>query len=90
MVGHAARRGQPPAKVLDWEGTPLVLETVREGLEDPDAPVRLAAVNAVREIGDRDALATLRGRFASSPIPTSAERPRGPSARWATGTRCRC
>ncbi len=61
--------GRPPAKVLDWEGTPLVLETVREGLENPDAPVRLAAVDAVREIGDREALATLRGRFASEPIP---------------------
>ena len=55
--------------MLDWEGTPLVLETVREGLENPDAPVRLAAVNAVREIGDREALATLRGRFALEPDP---------------------
>lgn len=57
-----AKTSRPP-KSVDWPGTPLVLRSVRGLLGDPIAPVRLAAVEAVREEADRDALPTLRSRF---------------------------
>jgi putative membrane-bound dehydrogenase-like protein len=59
--------GKPPAKVVDWEGTPIVLQTVRESLADPAVPVRLAAVAAVEETNDRESLPILRERFATDP-----------------------
>jgi putative membrane-bound dehydrogenase-like protein len=57
--------GKPPARVVDWEGTPIVLQTIRESLADPAVPVRLAAVSAVEETNDRESLPTLRERFAT-------------------------
>ena len=41
-----------PAKVLEWVGTPTVLGAVKEALADPDATVRLAAVEGARIIKD--------------------------------------
>jgi putative membrane-bound dehydrogenase-like protein len=61
--GTQPARTNPPAKTIDWEGTPLVLKAVRDRLADPSAAVRLAAAAAVREEGDRDALPALRERF---------------------------
>jgi putative membrane-bound dehydrogenase-like protein len=63
--GTRPAQGQPPAKVDDWEGTEVVLRTVRHGLTDPDVGMRLAAVAAVKESRDRGALPSLRGRFSS-------------------------
>ena len=65
--GTRPSQGKPPAKVDDWEGTKLVLETVRKGLTAPDAPVRAAAVVAVVAEGDREALPALRARLADEP-----------------------
>ena len=61
--GTRPTQGKPPAKSVAWEGTPLVLAAVRDALADPDVPVRLAAVSAVREEDDREALPRLRERF---------------------------
>lgn len=61
--------GKPPAKVDSWEGTALVLRTIRDRLEDPAVPLRLAAVAAVKETGDRDALAVLRRIFVTESDP---------------------
>ena len=36
--GTRPTRGKPPAKTVDWEGTPLVLGAVRDRLADPPAP----------------------------------------------------
>lgn len=52
-----------PLKSIDWKGTPFVLSSVRALLADPLVPVRLAAVAAVRDEKDREALPTLRARF---------------------------
>lgn len=56
--------GKPPAKVEEWAGTPVVLAAIRAALGDPEAVVRIAAVEAVQETGDRAPLATVRSRFA--------------------------
>ncbi len=61
--GTRPSQGKPPAKSVAWEGTPLVLGAIRDALADADAPVRLAAVAAVKEEGDREALPRLRERF---------------------------
>lgn len=58
--GTRPAAGKAPAQVLDWEQTPLVRRTLRSLMDDPAVAVRLAAVNAVRDIGDREALPTLR------------------------------
>lgn len=58
--GTRPAAGKPPAKVLDWEQTPFVLSTIRGLLGDQAVPVRLAAVHAVRAVGDRAALPALR------------------------------
>ncbi len=65
--GTRPARGKPPAKEVDWEGTPIVLKTVRDSLTDPAVPVRLAAVAAVQETNDREALPALRAWFAADP-----------------------
>ncbi|HEY2155424.1 MAG TPA: PVC-type heme-binding CxxCH protein, partial [Isosphaeraceae bacterium] len=65
--GTRPTQGKPPAKSVAWEGTPAVLGTVRAALGDDDAPVRLAAVSAVKEANDREALPKLRERFAAEP-----------------------
>lgn len=68
--GTRPTRGSPPAKVREWIGTLMALETVREGLADDEAAVRLAAVEATRAIGDRDSLERLRERFPAEPDDT--------------------
>jgi putative membrane-bound dehydrogenase-like protein len=55
---------KPPAKTIDWAGTPLVLKTVRDLLSDSAEPVRLAAIKAEVDIAnDPEALPILRARF---------------------------
>ena len=61
--------GRPPAKSVDWEGTGLVLDTVRELLSDPLPEIRTAAVAAIIETGDRESLSALRKRFVDEPDP---------------------
>ncbi len=61
--GTRPTQGKPPTKSVAWEGTPLVLGAVRTALADDDALVRLAAVDAVKEENDREALPRLRERF---------------------------
>lgn len=63
--GTRPTHGKPPAKELDWDGTPIVLKTVRDLLADPQVAVRRAAVQAVRDELDHEALPLLRARFAA-------------------------
>ncbi len=67
--GTRPTQGKPPARTVAWEGTPTVVSSVREALRDADAPVRVAAISAVREMNDRDSLPALRERFAAEPDP---------------------
>ena len=61
--GTRPTRGKPPAKVIAWESTPAIIAAIRASLGDDDAPVRLAAIRAVREADLRDALPDLRDRM---------------------------
>ncbi len=63
--GTRPTRSQPPAMVDPWEGTPIVLGAIRKAIDDPLAPIRLAAVSAVVVTNDRESLPPLRTRFAS-------------------------
>ncbi len=75
--GTQPAKREPPAKSVEWKGTPLVLESIRDRLTDPSGPVRVAAVSAVKETGDRTALPTLRELFASEtdvPVRSAAAR----------------
>jgi putative membrane-bound dehydrogenase-like protein len=67
--GTQPARNKPPAKTIDWEGTPIVLETIRRLLDDPAAAVRTAAAEAVAEVSDKDATASLRTRFEAEADP---------------------
>jgi putative membrane-bound dehydrogenase-like protein len=65
--GTRPTRGRPPAKSVDWEGTEVVLRTIRDALADPLPAIRTAAVAAVIETGDRQSLSALRQRFTEEP-----------------------
>ncbi|MFO1011529.1 MAG: PVC-type heme-binding CxxCH protein, partial [Planctomycetota bacterium] len=60
-----------PARTVDWAGTQRVLEVVRSALRDGDAAVRRAALDAVRELDDRDALAAVRSMAESERDPAT-------------------
>jgi len=53
----------PPPKTLEWEGTAKVLAAVRSLLADRETVVRLAALEAVRTMPDREALPLVRERW---------------------------
>jgi len=67
--GTQPARNQPPAETVDWEGTPIVLETIRRLLDDPAPAVRRAAAQAVAATSDKVALPLLRKRFEAEPDP---------------------
>ncbi len=72
--GTQPAKTSPPAKAIDWPGTPLVLAAVRDRLADPAEPVRLAAVADVKVTGDPSALPMLRNRFeAEKAVPVRKE-----------------
>jgi putative membrane-bound dehydrogenase-like protein len=66
--GTQPANSKRPARTVDWPGTPLVLEAVRGRLGDPESVVRKAAVAAVVDEGDAEALPQLRARFAAEPV----------------------
>lgn len=51
-----------PARVVDWEGTPRILDRIRSALRDIDVEVRRVALRAVSELPDRAALPEVRER----------------------------
>ena len=65
--GTQPAAGKPPAKEIAWEATPAIGETVHLAIADKSIPVRLAAIAAVQEMKDQDALRLLRDRFAIEP-----------------------
>jgi putative membrane-bound dehydrogenase-like protein len=67
--GTQPAKNKAPAKTIAWEGTPVVLAAIYTLLNDPSVPVRLAAIEAVVETGDKVTLADLRQRLISDPSP---------------------
>jgi putative membrane-bound dehydrogenase-like protein len=55
----------PPAKTVAWPGTARVLALLRESLDDPNAGVRLASVEGLREAKDVSAAPKLLAIFQS-------------------------
>lgn len=66
--GTRPSRGEPFAKVVEWEGTKPTLLAIREALSDPAANVRNAAIDAVLTTKDQGALQSLRDRFAAETL----------------------
>ena len=58
----------PPARTLDWAGTPSVVATLRTSLDHPDAAVRGLAVVALGDVGDTVSSGALRRRLAEDPV----------------------
>jgi putative heme-binding domain-containing protein len=59
----------PPAKTEPWEGTPMVLAALRDGIDAPDPGLRRAGVDGLREAGANDDAPALRARFRGEPDP---------------------
>ncbi len=57
----------PPARTLDWAGTPAVVATLRTALDHPDAVVRGSATAALGDVGDTVSSGPLRRRLAEDP-----------------------
>lgn len=53
----------PPAKTVKWEGTDSVLATLRAGLQEPDAGLRRAAIDALAAALDTNSAPVLRDAF---------------------------
>jgi len=67
--GTQPAKNKAPAKTIAWEGTPVVLAAIYTLLSDPSVPVRLAAIEAVVETGEKVTLADLRRRIVTDPSP---------------------
>jgi putative heme-binding domain-containing protein len=53
----------PPAKTVEWTGTPVVLAAIQAGLQDPELTLRRAAVLALAVASDTPAGPRLREMF---------------------------
>ncbi len=60
----------PPAKAVDWEGTPAALAGLRAALEDRAPAVRLAALRALQDAHDEAGLAAVHARWARETEPS--------------------
>ena len=67
--GTRPTQGKPPSKTVAWDATPEILKAIESSLLDPSGRVRIAAIAAVRETDDREALPVLRERFQSEREP---------------------
>jgi putative membrane-bound dehydrogenase-like protein len=57
--GTRPEQQKPPARTVEWDGTPLVREALLKGLADKEAPVRKAAVNGLLAMNDPTTLEPL-------------------------------
>jgi putative membrane-bound dehydrogenase-like protein len=65
--GTRPAAGPPPAKTIEWEATKAIVATIHLALSDSNRLVRIAAIDAVKEMKDAEALPILRERFTSEP-----------------------
>jgi putative heme-binding domain-containing protein len=56
-------KSPPPAKVTEWEGTPLVLASINSSLKDRSPEVRLAAVHGAQTARDPESVPVLAAMF---------------------------
>jgi putative heme-binding domain-containing protein len=61
--GTRPEQQKPPARVVEWEGTPLVRETILKALGDKHAEVRKAAATALAAMNDPATLEPLVAQF---------------------------
>jgi putative membrane-bound dehydrogenase-like protein len=61
----------PPKKEVAWEGTPVVVKALRDGLKDPAPQVRLAAVKGLQVAPDPEVGDVLARMFRDDSSPTS-------------------
>ena len=61
--GTQPARQKPPARTIAWDGTPLVMTTIRELITDNMPPIRVAAVDALVQTNHGESPSLLRVRF---------------------------
>ncbi|WP_240911424.1 PVC-type heme-binding CxxCH protein [Paludisphaera soli] len=61
--GTQPAKGKAPARTVDWEETPFVLDAIRARIGDPAPAVRAAAADAAAEVKDESAKDLVRARF---------------------------
>src|SRR5262249_20010458 len=69
--GTRPEQQKPPARVVAWEGTPLVRDAVLGALADKDAEVRKAAVAGLLAMNDPETLDPLVKQFAKESDPAT-------------------
>ncbi len=52
-----------PAKVIDWEGTSVIIASIQKALHDSEAVVRLAAIQGTQMVRDTNSLPALVAMF---------------------------
>jgi putative membrane-bound dehydrogenase-like protein len=57
-------KGSPPAKTVEWSGTPLVTSTVTAALKDQKVAIRRAAIEAVAKMADTNLAPALCDMYA--------------------------
>jgi putative heme-binding domain-containing protein len=55
--------GSPPAKTLQWEGSPVIAAAMRQALQDPQPAIRQIGFDWVRSSHDTNAASLLRTMF---------------------------
>jgi putative membrane-bound dehydrogenase-like protein len=61
--GTRPEQQKPPARAVEWEGTPIVREALLAALADPDGEVRKTAVAGLLAMNDPTTLDPLKERF---------------------------
>ena len=61
--GTQPERTPQPAKTVEWEGTPIVLDTIHHGLNDSNSTIRRAAIDALQQAPDPAIAPTLVEMF---------------------------
>ncbi|WP_337177631.1 PVC-type heme-binding CxxCH protein [Paludisphaera sp.] len=67
--GTQPAKGKAPAKTVDWDHTPMVLDALRARLDDAAPAVRVAAAGAIAEARDEASKPVVRERFAAETDP---------------------
>jgi putative membrane-bound dehydrogenase-like protein len=69
--GTRPEQQKPPARVVEWEGTPLVRDALLKALGDKAAEVRKAAAVGLLAMNDPSTLAALTRQFTKESDPTT-------------------
>ncbi len=61
--GTQPARQKPPARSIDWAETKAITGAIRKLIADPNAEIRIAAIDALAEVDPGNAAAVLRERY---------------------------